>query len=90
MTRKEQFLAFVFFDALAEDLRSDTAHAQVIAQMASEIPEEKIPHCPANAARVFLAYSADGRSGHSSGCCREDEAVSSGIGMTTDRFLWQY
>ena len=56
MTKKEQFLAFVFFGALAEDLRSDTTHAQLIAQMASQIPEEKIPHCPANAAKVFLAY----------------------------------
>jgi hypothetical protein len=56
MTKKEQFLAFVFLGALAEDLRSDTAHAQLIAQMASDIPEEKIPHCPANAAKVFLAY----------------------------------
>ena len=56
MTKKEQFLAFVFFGALAEDIRSDTADAQLIAQMAVEIPEDKIPHCPANAAKVFLAY----------------------------------
>jgi len=56
MTRKEQFLTFVFFGALAEDLRNDTTHAQLIAQLACEIPEEKIPHCPANAAKVFLAY----------------------------------
>ena len=56
MTKKEQFLAFVFFGALAEDIQSDTADAQLIAQMAVEIPEDKIPHCPANAAKVFLAY----------------------------------
>ena len=48
--------------ALAEDLRSDTAHAQLIAQMAVEIPEDKIPHCPANAAKVFLAYCRGGTS----------------------------
>jgi hypothetical protein len=62
MNRKQQFLAFVFFGALAEDLSSDTTHAQLIAQMATEIPEESIPHCPANAAKVFLAYCS-GRTG---------------------------
>ena len=56
MTKKEQFLAFVFLGALAEDIRSDTTNAQLIAQMAVEIPEGKIPQCPANAAKVFLAY----------------------------------
>jgi len=56
MTRKEEFLTFVFFGALAEDLRSDTTQAQAIAQLAMQIPDEKIPHCPANAAKVFLAY----------------------------------
>jgi hypothetical protein len=56
MTKKEQFLAFVFWGALAEDLRNDTTNAQLIAQMALEIPEASIPECPANAAKVFLAY----------------------------------
>jgi len=56
MTKKEQFLTFVFCGALAEDMRSDTADAQLIAQMAVAIPESNIPHCPANAAKVFLAY----------------------------------
>ena len=56
MTKQEQFLAFVFFGALAEDLRSDTTHAQLIAQLALEVPEEHIPDCPLNAAKVFLAY----------------------------------
>ena len=56
MTRKEQFLAFVFFGALANDLRNETTDAQLIAQLASEIPDEKIPLCPGNAAKVFLAY----------------------------------
>ena len=56
MSRKEQFLAFVFFGALAEDIRSHTSNAQLIAHLAMAIPEKKIPHCPANAAKVFLAY----------------------------------
>ena len=56
MTKKDQFLALVFAGALVEDLRSDTANAQLIAQMAVAIPEDRIPHCPANAAKVFLAY----------------------------------
>lgn len=56
MTKKEQFLAFVFLGALSEDLRNETAQAQLIAQLAMEIPEDSIPHCPANAAKVFLAY----------------------------------
>jgi hypothetical protein len=56
MNKKEQFLAFVFCGALAEDLRSDTTQAQLIAHLAVEIPDEKIPECPANAAKVFLAY----------------------------------
>ena len=56
MTRKEQFLAFVYIGALAEDLHADTTNAQLIAQMAAAIPEESIPDCPTNAAKVFLAY----------------------------------
>ena len=56
MMKKELFLVAVFTGALAEDLRSDTANAQLIAQMASAIPEENIPQCPLNAAKVFLAY----------------------------------
>lgn len=56
MNKKDQFLAFVSLGALAEDLRCDTANAQLIAQMATAIPEHKIPHCPANAAKAFLAY----------------------------------
>jgi hypothetical protein len=56
MTRKEMFLAFVFCGALHEDLANETSQAQTIAQLASRIPEEKIPDCPANAAKVFLAY----------------------------------
>jgi hypothetical protein len=56
MSSKEQFLALVFFGALAEDLANDTTNAQLIARIASEIPDNKIPRCPVNAAKVFLAY----------------------------------
>ena len=56
MTAKEQFLVTVFFAALAEDLRLKTANAQQIARIAVEIPEDEIPPCPINAAKVFLAY----------------------------------
>ncbi len=58
MTRKEQFLTFVFFGALAGDLRAEANRAQLIAQMATAIPEERIPDSPANAAKVFLAFCA--------------------------------
>jgi hypothetical protein len=56
MTKKEQFLTFVFCGALAEDIQNDTNNAQLIAQMAVIIDETKIPESPANAAKVFLAY----------------------------------
>ncbi len=56
MTRKELFLACVYFGALAEDLREGPTNAQLIARMASAIPERSIPECPVNAAKVFLAY----------------------------------
>jgi hypothetical protein len=56
MTKQEQFVTIVFLGALAEDIRSDTANAQLIAQIALAIPAAKIPECPANAAKVFLAY----------------------------------
>lgn len=58
MTRKEQFLTFVFCGALWEDLRSETSRAQLIAQMATAIPEKQIPESPSNAAKVFLAFCA--------------------------------
>ena len=56
MNKKDQFIAFVYVGALNEDLRCNTANAQLIAQMAAGIPEHKIPHCPFNAAKAFLAY----------------------------------
>jgi hypothetical protein len=57
MNKREQFLTFVFLGALHADIQNDTMHAQQIAMLASEIPEEQIPpECPMNAAKVFLAY----------------------------------
>ena len=56
MTKKEQFLTFVFCGALSEDIQNDTTNAQLIAQMAMVIQESKIPDSPENAAKVFLAY----------------------------------
>lgn len=63
MTRKEQFLLAVFAGALLEDLNNETFEAQSVARFASCIPDEKIPHCPINAAKVLLAYLY-GRGGH--------------------------
>ena len=56
MNKREQFLTFVFCGALAQDLTNDTTNAQLIAQMAAGVEERRIPNCPANAAKVFLAY----------------------------------
>lgn len=58
---KDRFLAFVFAGALAQDLANDTTDAQSIARIAADIPPEKIPCCPRNAAAVFLNYMRDPR-----------------------------
>lgn len=52
MSKKEQFLAFVFVGALAQDGK-DVA---LILHIASQIPEEHIPDNVMNAAKVFLAF----------------------------------
>ena len=53
---------FVFFGALAEDVSNDTHDAQLVAAVASQIPETQIPPCPMNAAKVFLRF-CHGKSG---------------------------
>jgi hypothetical protein len=58
MNKQEEFLVYVFMGALAEDLRSDSTNAQLVARLAMDIPESNLPDCPANAAKVFLAYCA--------------------------------
>jgi hypothetical protein len=60
MTRKEQFLMFVFFGALNDDLKNDTHEAQLIAYLASQIPDNVIPFCPQNAAKTFLHHCRNG------------------------------
>jgi len=47
---------FVYLGALSQDLRDDTMNAQQIARLASNVPEENIPNCPMNAAKVFVAH----------------------------------
>ncbi len=56
MSKREQFLTFVFCGALAQDMTNETSDAQMIAQIAAAIPEEQIPECAQNAAKIFLAY----------------------------------
>ena len=56
MSRKEQFLAFVWVGALAQDFSRKTDDATLIMHMASRIPDEHIPDNVMNAAKVFLGY----------------------------------
>jgi hypothetical protein len=56
LTRKEQFLTFVFIGALSQDLAAKTDDAQEIAAIALSVCEEGIPENTQNAAKVFLAY----------------------------------
>jgi hypothetical protein len=56
MTKKEEFLVYVFTGAVANDLLEDSTNAQLVARLAMDIPEQNLPDCPANAAKAFLAY----------------------------------
>jgi hypothetical protein len=56
MSKREQFLAFVWVGATAQDCRRQTNDALLIMNFASRIPEEQIPDNVMNAAKVFLAY----------------------------------
>lgn len=56
MTKKEEFLMYVSVGALAEDTAKQTSNAQELLRLAISIPEESIPGCAMNAAKVFLAY----------------------------------
>ena len=56
MSKKEQFLAFVWVGALAQDVSRETNETALIMHIASRIPEEHIPDNVMNAAKVFLAY----------------------------------
>jgi hypothetical protein len=54
--RKERFLKYVFFGAMARDMENDTNEAQKIVAVASRLAEQKIPPQPRNAAKVFLHF----------------------------------
>jgi hypothetical protein len=56
MSKKEQFLAFVWVGALAQDFSRKTHDTPLIMHIASRIPEDHIPDNVMNAAKVFLAY----------------------------------
>lgn len=56
MSKKEQFMAFVWVGALAQDFSHKTNDTPLIVQIASSIPEDHIPDNVMNAAKVFLAY----------------------------------
>jgi len=49
-------MAFILVGATARDINGETNDAQLILQMASQIPEEAIPDNIMNAAKVFLAF----------------------------------
>jgi len=56
MSKREQFLAFVWVGALAQDLGGKTNDTALIMHIASQIPEDRIPDNVMNAAKVFLAF----------------------------------
>jgi len=56
MNKRTQFLTFLSVSAVAEDIRAGTRNAAEIVRLAATVPEEKIPECPANAAKAFMAY----------------------------------
>ncbi len=56
MSKREQFLAFVWVGALAQDFNGKSNDTPLIMHIASQIPEEQIPDNAMNAATVFLAF----------------------------------
>lgn len=56
MSKKEQFLAFVLVGALAQQCERKSGDASLIMHIAGQIPEDRIPENPMNAAKVFLAF----------------------------------
>jgi hypothetical protein len=56
LSKKEQFLAFVWVGARVQDLSRKTNDTLLIMHIASRIPEDHIPDNVMNAAKVFLAY----------------------------------
>jgi hypothetical protein len=56
MTKREKFQLYVYLGALKRDMDNDTNESQVIMAYAERVPEENIPACPQNAAKVFLSF----------------------------------
>ncbi|MDX1951491.1 MAG: hypothetical protein SFY81_04865 [Verrucomicrobiota bacterium] len=56
MRKKEKFLMYVYFGAMAKDIENDTADTPMILNFANRITEEKIPPQEGNAAKVFLSF----------------------------------
>jgi hypothetical protein len=56
MSKREQFLAFVWVGALAQDFSQKSNDAPLIMHIASRIPPDQIPDNVMNAAKVFLAF----------------------------------
>jgi hypothetical protein len=56
MSKKEQFLAFVWVGAMAQDISTQSNDCRLILHIAAQIPEDRIPDNVMNAAKVFLAF----------------------------------
>jgi hypothetical protein len=56
MSNKEQFLAFVFVGAIAQDFLNDSTDTPLVMHIARQIPEERLPEDVMEAARVFLSF----------------------------------
>jgi hypothetical protein len=61
MSKKDQFMAFVFLGAVSHDINADSSDSQLVMRLASEIPNDAIPDNVMNAAKVFLAFCSDVR-----------------------------
>lgn len=56
LSPRQAFLSEVFSGSLSSEPDPDLGQVQLIVKLAIQIPEENIPDCPVNAAKVFLAY----------------------------------
>jgi hypothetical protein len=55
VNKREKFLLFVYLGALARDASRETTESERITDVASRIPERRIPPNALNAAKVYLA-----------------------------------
>ncbi len=56
MSKKEQFLAFVWVGAMAQDISTPSNDCRLMLHIAGQIPEGSIPDNVMHAAQVFLAF----------------------------------